>query len=110
MERKFNVVVYGIQERTRGTLKYQRQQHDLEEASSLISSMNNLVSPGAIRDCFRLGKYTPQLKRPRRMLNRTTDVRAVLSNKSSVPTPYRNKPGLSLEDRKVNTTPALLTV
>ena len=45
----------------------------------------------------------PQLKRPRRMLNRTTDVRAVLSNKSSVPTPYRIKPDLSLEDRKVDT-------
>ena len=68
LERKFNVVLYGIQESTRGTLKHQRQQHDLEEASSLISSTSNLVSPGAIRDCFRLGKYTPQLKRPRPLL------------------------------------------
>ena len=103
LERKFNVVVYGIQESTRGTLKHQRQQHDLEEACNLISSSSNLVSPGAIRDCLRLGKYTPQLKRPRSllvMLNRTADVRAVLSNRSSVPTPYRIKPDLSPKTEK----------
>ena len=65
-----------------------------------------MVFPGAIRDCFRLGKYTPQLKRPRPllvMLNRTADVRTVLSNRSSVPTPYRIKPDLSPEEREVDT-------
>ena len=65
-----------------------------------------MVSPGAIRDCLRLGKYTPQLKRPRSllvMLNRTADVRAVLSNRSSVPTPYRIKLDLSPEEREADT-------
>ena len=68
--------------------------------------MSNLVSPGVIRDCFRLGKYTPQLKHPRPLLvilNRTANVRAVLTNRSSVPTPYRMKPDLSPEERKVDT-------
>ena len=53
-----------------------------------------------------MGKYTPQLKRPHPLLvilNKTADVCAVLSNRSSVPTPYRIKLDPSPEEREVDT-------
>ena len=57
-DRKFNVVIYGIEECPKGTPKHERFNRDLENIT-VISSVDTdgSIQPQSIRDHFRLGKF-----------------------------------------------------
>ena len=86
-ERKFNLVVYGIQECPHGTNWSNRVSNDLDRVSCAILEVDSSINPQSFRDCYRLGKYTRNSKRPRpilAILNRSADVTSVLSKRSSL--------------------------
>ena len=86
-ERKFNLVVYGIQECPYGTNWSNRVSNDLDRVSCAILKVDSSINPQSFRDCYRLGKYTRNSKRPRpilAILNRSADVTSVLSKRSSL--------------------------
>jgi len=62
-DRKFNVVVYGIQECAKRPQRM-RLNHDLDKIKSIITEGENSVSPLSIRDLSRLGKYNENSKNP----------------------------------------------
>jgi len=103
-DRKFNVVIYGIQECSKGTPKHERLNHDLDKVTSTITEGDNSISPLSIRDMFRLGKYREQSKIPRPILvklNRTMDVSVLLTKARSLPKHIRLKPDMSPAERLV---------
>ena len=53
--RKFNIVVFGVNECPKGTNRQTRQSSDLSNVAIIISSLNTGVKPDSISDCFRLG-------------------------------------------------------
>ena len=56
-ERKFNIVVYGINECSKGTPRHRRLQSDLSSVVSVLSKLDNNIQPQSIKDCYRLGKF-----------------------------------------------------
>ena len=58
-DKKFNVVIYGIEECPKGTPKHERFNRDLENIMTVISSVDtdSSIQPQSIRDHFRLGKF-----------------------------------------------------
>ena len=85
-DRKFNVVIYGIEECQKGAPKHKRLQPDLSKAVSVLSGLDNSIQSPSIRDTFRLGKFsTYHRDRPRPLLVkfvRAADVSSVLSKRS----------------------------
>lgn len=74
----------------------------MEKVESVISSLQCSVSTQSVRDCYRLGKYSTQLPRPRPLLvtlNRVSDVRSVLLKRGSLSKPLVIKPDLSPDQR-----------
>ena len=47
-DRKFNVVIHGIEECCKGTPKYERLKHDLEEVTCIITNTQSSISPLSI--------------------------------------------------------------
>ncbi len=93
-DRKFNVVVYGIQERKEGEAHNQRLVLDLCNVSNMFASQSTSVPKSAICDCFRLGKYSPESPCPRPILVRLNSrnvVMDILQKRSSF-SPYVVKP------------------
>ena len=101
-DRKFNIVVYGIQECSKGTRRLDRTKQDLEGLSSLLRTIDSSIQSQSIRDCFRLGKYRPdQLPRPLLVkLNRAADGQNLLYNRAGLRHPYNIKADLPYEIRK----------
>lgn len=98
------MVVYGLQESSAGTKKYQRVRYDLECAGSVLSLIEPTITESSIRECRRLGKFKEGLSRPLLLyLYRSVDVNAVLSGRRKLSTkPHITiKPDLSPEERKV---------
>ena len=86
-ERKFNHVVYGIQECLHGTNWLNRVSNDLGHVSCAILKVDSSINPESFRDCYRLGKYTRNSKRPcpiLAILNRSADVTSVLFKRNSL--------------------------
>ena len=107
LQRKFNIVVYGLEESQTGTPKHARKLQDMQKAESVFTALDSSVICQSIRDCYRLGKYRPLHKRPRPVLiqlNRTSDVSEILAKRGSVKKPIVIKPDLSPEQRKCETT------
>ena len=103
-DRKFNVVIYGINECNKGTPRNERLNHDLDKVTSIITQGDNSVSPLSIRDLLRLGKYRDQSKTSRPILvklNRTIDVTTLLIKARSLPKEIRIKPDMSHEERLI---------
>ena len=68
----------------------------------MVSGIDSNVHSQAIKDCFRLGKYDPQHKRPRPILVkfiRTLDVSSILSKRSVLSPPINIKPDMFPEER-----------
>ena len=100
-DKKFNVVLYGVGECPSGLSKSARFELDLSNAAKVLSSINNSIGPNSVKDCFRLGKYSPGSSRPRPILVkfiRISDVTNTLS-KSNLSHPYTIKPDMSREQR-----------
>ena len=63
-DRKFCVVVYGLNENPKGTPKHCRISNDVKSASELNQPLCPELTEQSIRDCSRLGKYTSDRNRP----------------------------------------------
>ena len=101
-DKKFNIVIYGIDECAKGTSRSERLESDFSKVVSVVSGIDSNVHSQAIKDCFRLGKYDPQHKRPRPILVkfiRTLDVSSILSKRSVLSPPINIKPDMSPEER-----------
>ena len=101
-DRRFNVVVYGIDECLTNTIRPARLKKDFESVSSIFSGLGVTPDPGTIVDCHRLGKYKPQPSRPRPILVKFRSiihVNQVLASKGSLSSPVFIKPDLSPNER-----------
>ena len=106
-ERKFYVVVFGIQELPGGSSRFAREKHDFSKLSQIFSDLeNNSDHSSSIRDCHRLGRYVKGESSCRPLLvtlNSTRDVRSILqSYNNSSDTSITIKADLSTLERKVN--------
>jgi uncharacterized phage infection (PIP) family protein YhgE len=59
-DKKFNIVIYGIDECPKGMTRSERLDSDLSKVVSVVSGINSSVQSQAIKDYFRLGKFNPQ--------------------------------------------------
>jgi len=101
-DRKFNIVMYGIEECDKGTPRNERSGRDFRSVTEIITKVNENISPLSIRDLHRLGKYQEESRRPRPVLikfNRAIDVSILLSKTSALPTGVRIKPDMNSEER-----------
>ena len=101
-DRKFNIILYGVDECPQGTSRADRFESDLDQAVSVLSTIESTVQPQSIKDCYRLGKFSHQKTRPRPILIkfiRITDVSKILSKRGLLSRPYLVKPDMSPEQR-----------
>ena len=99
-DRKFNVVVSGLEECKEGT---SRQREDLDKVVSLFNTVDSALSPSSIKYHFRLGKYSAVSKKPRPILVKfvqSADAYSLLSKSGDFRRPAYVKPDLSLNQRK----------
>ena len=97
--RKFNVVVRGISEQPQGTSCSVRFRSDHDKVSDILLNIERELSHcSLIRDCFRLGKYSPDSQSARPILvtlSSTVDVSNILSNCCLLPSSISIRPDLS---------------
>lgn len=101
-DRKFNVVISGVEECIVGTPRLVRLDQDLERISGVIASVDSTITSDSIRDIIRLGKFNSNCKRPRPILVkflRYADAAKVLFKAGSLCQPYTIKPDMSKEQR-----------
>ena len=55
-DRKFNLIIYGVKEQPKGTLRHIRAAQDEETIISILSSVHSSITKYSVRDCFCLGK------------------------------------------------------
>ena len=105
VDRKFNVVIYGINECDKGTNRSERQSHDLHHVTTTVCEGDNSINPLSIRDLLRLGKYREQANKPRPIvvkLNCKVDVSILLSKAAkSLPKGIKIKPDMTREERHI---------
>ena len=58
-ECRFNLVLYGVQESPEGTNLYDHATKDLKDSAIIFSKILPSITDQAIRDCVRIGKYSP---------------------------------------------------
>ena len=107
INRKSNVVVFGIEESPPKTFRSVRLQKDMESVSEIFSRIKVQVNPSQILDCYRLGKFKFQQTRPRPILvklQRTIDVSAILANRWSLSSPSFIKPDMSPNEHTTEST------
>ena len=101
--RKFNIVVFGVEENAGRSSRLDRQNKDLLSISTALSSIDASVSSQSVQDHFRLGKFNSTAKRPRPILVkfiRSCDASNILSKARKQPSSFLIKPDLSPEERK----------
>ena len=108
-ERKFNIVVYGINECPKGTRMHKRLSDDINSVSEIVHSICPDLSNQSICDCTRLGKYSEERSRPIvARLFRVQDVHAILANRQKLSNSPNNKvsikPFMSKSDRLTEST------
>ena len=99
-ERRFRVVVYGIEESPPNTPRYKRSQHDLDKMCGAIP----VIDSTSIKDFFRLGKFRVGQRHPRPILITflwMSDVTTVLSNRDKLVSPIAVKPAMTAEKRNI---------
>ena len=103
IDRKYNVVVYGIQECPSGTVKSERNKHDVNKVLSVFSKLDNDIQSFSIKDSLRLGKYKANSQHPRPILaklNRAMDASSILSKRADLPTGITIKPDMSIPEQQ----------
>ena len=102
-DRKFNVVIYGINESPKGSTKHDRIESDLQSVCSVLSKLNNNIQQQSIKHMHRLEKFNPTADRPRPILVkfiRVDDATNIFANKGSLSHPLVNKPDLTAWERQ----------
>jgi len=56
-DRKFNLVIYGLDECPNETSRPERVKQDIDKGYSVLSKVNEENNVSSVRDCLRLGKY-----------------------------------------------------
>ena len=100
--RKFNIIVHGVEESQNGSSRAARQINDMEAVIEVLSFVESL-SPLAIKDLFRLGKFSKSRTKPRPLMVkfvRAADANSIISKSVQLRKPYFVKPDRSLEERK----------
>jgi len=67
-ERKFNLVVYGIDECSQKTNHQLRAKQDLENAIKALSGADDEIEPSDVKDLYHLGKYDSKSEHPRPLI------------------------------------------
>ena len=104
LERKFNVVIFGLNESPKGTVRQTRVMNDYKSAAATLNFLDSNLDTHSIRDCIRLGKYSDGRKRPLLVrLIRSCEAMHALSqgHKLSKRPGVFIKPDLSPEERSV---------
>ena len=99
-DRRFNVVVYGIEESSSNLSRINRFQSELEKIISALPKVNQT----SIKDFHRLGKFKVAQEHPRPIIVkflRVLDATAVLSDRNDIPSPISVKPDMSPEERSI---------
>ena len=102
MDSKFNIVIFGIPEKSGVTSRTMRSTHDLEAATEIVSGLDSSISSNSIRDSFRLGKFSKSKQRPRPLLVKflhSQDVNSVLSKRRRLNGSIKIKLDVSLKER-----------
>ena len=102
-QRRFNLVVFGLEESGKGTPKFQRNRHDIEIAGELLSWLDLIVTTSLIVESFRLGRYSEKARPLLVKLTRPNDVQTILMARKKLDSrpEIAIKPDMSVEDRKV---------
>ena len=99
---KYNVVLYGVEECRSGMYRSARLESDLTSVISVFSALESSIQSQSVKDCFRLGKFSPNASRPRPILVkfvRVADVSKIFSKRRNLSTPYFIRPDLSRSER-----------
>ena len=99
-DRRYNIVIYGIEESSSNISRINRSQSKLEKIVSVLPSVN----PTSIKDFHRLGKFKKNQDRPRPIIVkflRILDAAAVLSNLDKISPPFSVKPDMTPEQRSI---------
>lgn len=103
-DRKFNVVVYGIEECPNNTTRSDRIQSDLSKVVKTFSDLDDSIETNSIKDHFRLGKYQSNRQRPRPILVkflRSSDALSILSKKKELQSSITIKPDMTKQERQI---------
>ena len=55
-DRKYNIVLYGMRECSKGTNRSVRTKQDLEKVTKTLAGIDKDIGSQNVRDCFRLGE------------------------------------------------------
>lgn len=87
VDRRFNIIVFGIEEFPSGTFRTTRLKGDFDKVSDIILTLEQGTGhSSSVRDCRRIGKYDGNSSKSRPILvqlNSTVDVAHILSLKKS---------------------------
>ena len=103
-DRKFNVILYGIDECLPGSSRASRLESDLNNAVSVLSSIESTIQAQSIKDCYRLGKFSSSSTRPRPILIkmiRASNVSKIMTKRHLLQRPYFIKHDMPREQRIV---------
>ena len=101
-EKKFNVLIFGIQECPKGFSRQSHSESDIKTAVSILSYIDSTICDQNISDVYCVGKYNSERQRPRPTLVkfiRSADASNVLFKRNMTPKPYVIKPDLSKLER-----------
>ena len=95
-EKKFELVLYGIEESAPKTSRSKCLQDYLQKVSNIFSSLDSNIQSSSIKDLFQLGKYSAnqEATKPRPNLVkvlRSTDVSSILHKKTKSQPTHCNK-------------------
>lgn len=96
------MVLYGVEECRSGLSRSDRLESDLSSVVNIFSALDSSIQPQSVRDCYRLGKFSPGASRPRPILVkfvRIADVTRIFSKKINLSTPFSIKPDMSRTQR-----------
>ena len=102
VDRKFNLVIYGVKEHPKGTDRRARSKSDIDNCVRILKQADNDINIQSVRDCVRLGKFNSSNTRPRPLLVKLTripDVDSVLYNRSNITEGILVKPDMSRDER-----------
>ena len=109
VDKRFNIVIYGLNECPKGSPRHIRITKDTELACKAIKSIYPDMSDFAVCDCLRIGRYSGERTRPLVVkFTRLCDVATVFANRYKIPkseSPNISiKPFMSKAERKQEST------
>ena len=86
VDKRFNIVIYGLNECPKGSPRHIRIIKDTELACKAIKSICPDMSDFAVCDCLRIGRYSEERTRPLVVkFTRSCDVATVFANRYKIP-------------------------